>query len=256
MARALHFFVEEPRPCSYLTGIPASLEHRVLLDLLPSEADHLLDHGWRHFGPGWFRPACTTCTACESMRIPVRDFVPSRSQRRAMDRVSQLRIEVGEPIIDETRLALFHVWQAERVLMRGWEPSRLDAREYFMQFAFPTSIAREVAFYDEEAEGRLVMISICDETPRSWNAVFCFYDPAYARFSPGIANIMTLIELARRGGQRHVHLGYCVRDCQSLKYKAAFRPHEILATLPGDDEAPHWMQSYGEVPTPGLSVSR
>ena len=240
MARLVHTSIEEPRPCPYLTDPMASLEHRVLLDVSPEEADDLFDRGWSHFGPSWFRPACHGCQACISTRIPVNGFVASTSQRRARRRAATLRAEIGEPHIDNARIELFHAWHENRAHMRGWEPALLDEKDYFMQFAFPTAIAREVAYYDNAADGRLVMVSICDETPKTWNAVFCFYDPRIGRMSPGVANILTLVDIARARGQRHVHLGYRVSDCPSLRYKAAFHAQEILPRLPDDSEQPCW----------------
>jgi len=240
VARLLHAGIEDPRPCSYLPDVPASLEHRVMLDVSPSEADALLCRGWRHFGPGWFRPACVGCQACLSTRIVVDAFVPSRSQRRVRRLSSHLRAEIGKPIINDARLKLFHTWQRDRVEARGWEMSDLSAQDYFMRFAFPSLVAREVAYYDPLDGNRLVMVSICDETPQAWSALFCFYDPAYAGLSPGIANILTLADIARASGRPYVYLGYCVLACQSLRYKAAFHPQELLVGLPGEDETPRW----------------
>jgi arginine-tRNA-protein transferase len=85
--------------------------------------------------------------------------------------------------------------------------SELSVQDYFMRFAFPSSVAREVAYFDAAADNRLVMVSICDETPQAWSAIFCFYDPAYARISPGIANILSLVDLARASARPFVYLG-------------------------------------------------
>jgi leucyl-tRNA---protein transferase len=211
-----------------------------MLDVSPDEADALLCRGWRHFGPGWFRPACTGCQACLSTRIVVDAFAPSRSQRRVQRRASRLRAQVGRPVIDEARLDLFHAWQRDRVQARGWETSELSVQDYFIRFAFPARFALEVAYYDQEADDRLAMVSICDKTPQAWSAIFCFYDPAYARISPGIANILNLVELARATSRPYVYLGYCVLACQSLSYKAGFHAQELLVGLPGDSEAPRW----------------
>ena len=211
-----------------------------MLDVSPDEANDLLCRGWRHFGPGWFRPRCRNCQACLSTRILVDEFAPSRSQRRVQRRACNLRTEIGKPIIDRARLDLFHAWQRERVQTRGWEPAQLTEQDYFMRFAFPCPVAREVAYYDDEADDRLVMVAICDETPQAWSAIFCFYDPAYARFSPGIANILKLVDIARASSRPFVYLGYCVLACASLRYKAAFNPQELLVGLPDDHETPRW----------------
>jgi arginine-tRNA-protein transferase len=97
------------------------------------------------------------------------------------------------------------------------------------------------------------MLSICDETPQAWSAVFCFYDPAYAAISPGIANILSLVDLARAGARPFVYLGYCVLGCPSLRYKAAFHAQDLLVGLPADDESPHWrrLPRLSIAPSPG-----
>jgi arginyl-tRNA--protein-N-Asp/Glu arginylyltransferase len=256
MAHLLRTSIEAPRPCPYLAGPLASLEHRVMLDVSAEEADDLLDRGWRHFGPGWFRPACRACQACVSTRIVVEDFVPSGSQRRAYRGARRLRAEIGEPRVDDARIALFHAWHGNRVEVRGWEPAPLDREDYFMQFAFPTAVAREVAYYDDASAGALAMVAICDETPTAWNAVFCFWDPRLARVSPGIVNILNLVDLARARGQRHVHLGYRVSGCPSLGYKAAFHAQEVLTGLPADDEAPRWQRASVTAGAKGDAGSR
>jgi hypothetical protein len=153
------------------------------------------------------------------------------------------------------RLALFHAWQDDRIATRGWERAPLTAKDYWMRFAFATPFARELAYYDDDAGGRLVMVSLCDQTPNAWSAVFCFYDPAYARLSPGIANILNIMELALAHGQRHVYLGYCVLACPSLCYKDDFRPHETLLGLPRDDETPRWVRTDRAAGELGVSTA-
>ncbi|MBK9258985.1 MAG: arginyltransferase [Polyangiaceae bacterium] len=240
MTRLVQHLVESPRPCSYIPPELASLEHRIMVDVDSEELDWLLEHGYRRFGPDYFRPACSMCTACISTRIVVGEFEPSRSQRRARNRSAHLRIEVGPPRIDDQRLALYHVWHSQREVAREWAPSTLGSREYFYQFAFPHPSAREVAYYDDSAGGRLVAIGICDETPLAWSAVYCFYDPAYARLSLGTANVLTLVELAREQEKPYVYLGFRVNACPSLRYKGTFHPQEVLVGRPLDFEEPRW----------------
>lgn len=243
MARLLRYLVEAPRPCSYLPLQPASLEHRLQVEVTPREIDLLLEHGWRHFGPDWFRPACDGCSSCVPTRILAAEFTPSRSQRRALRSCGELRAVVGRPRVDEARLALYHAWHEDRERAREWSPGPLDAEDYATQFAFPGPASREIAYHDAAAGGCLVVIGICDETPRAWSAIYCFYDPAYARISPGIGNVLFLATLARSQGKPYVHLGYRVSACASLRYKSAFHPQEVLIGRPDDAEEPVWQRA-------------
>jgi arginine-tRNA-protein transferase len=245
VARQLQHIVEPPRACSYLPDVRASLEVRVLVDVTPQELDTMLERGWRRFGPAYFRPACSPCGECVTLRVPVAAFAPSKSQRRAAKAASRLRRVVARPKVDAERLALYARWHDQREEARGWEPNTIDAERYAIDFAFPHPCAREVAFYDDEAGGKLVGVGICDETPRAMSAAYFYYAPEYARMSLGTANVVLLVEDAKERGLPYVYLGYRVRACPSLRYKAAFRPHELLVGRPAFGEAPVWRPGEG-----------
>lgn len=242
MSRLLQHLVEAPRACSYLAAETACLEHRVLLEVTAEEFDAMLARGWRRFGPDYFRPACA-CRGCISSRIVTTNFTPTKSQRRARRNAEGLRVTVGAPRVDDDRLALYHAWHGQREDSRDWAPSRLAAREYFLQFAFPHPCAREVAFFDDEHGGRLVGIGICDETPRALSLVYFFFDPTYASSSLGIANVVIGVEIAAQRGLPYVYLGYRVAGCPSLHYKGAFNPREELDGRPGPDDEPRWIRA-------------
>jgi arginine-tRNA-protein transferase len=71
--------------------------------------------------------------------------------------------------------------------------------------------------------------------------VYFFYDPQYARRSLGVANVLRQVDLARARGIPYVYLGFRILACQSMRYKADFRPHELLVGRPGDAETPRWV---------------
>jgi arginine-tRNA-protein transferase len=238
VAVELAHFVAEESPCEYLEDQLATLEYRVMVGLDPAELDDLLAHGWRRFGAAVFRPACTACGECVSLRIPVADFHPSRSQRRARNRCAHLSVEIGRPRIDDERLDLYRRWHAARETTRGWDASPMDAEDYQRSFGAVDICAREVVYRDG---GRLVGVGICDETSAGLSAVYFFHDPAYARLSLGVNHILTLIEHARRTGKSHVYLGYRVRGCFSMRYKAGFLPHQLLQGRPSPAAKPRWL---------------
>jgi len=205
--KIVHHDTEPPGPCSYLPEQKASLEQMVMMDVTPEEFRGMLSRG-ASFGPVYFRRV-QGVLQCVTLRIPTATFRPNRSQRRARAACARFRVEVGIPQVDEERLALYHAWHGWREEAREWPASELTPREYFLQFAFPHPCAREVAWYDDEAEGgpKLIAVGLCDETADSWSAAYFFYHPAYAHCSLGTANIVKQVELARERGLPHMYLG-------------------------------------------------
>jgi arginine-tRNA-protein transferase len=240
LARLIRHFIEEPRACSYLQKVRAALEYRLMVDVTPPELEELMVRGWRRFGPAYFRPACTPCDACHSIRLDVHRFQPTSSQRRALRRSLRFRVEIGRPRIDAERLELHQQWHGTREDARGWEPTQLTEDEYATQFAFPSSTGREMAWYDGN---RLVALGLVDVTTNCFSAAYFFYHPDIARLSPGIGNVMRCVELARELGCQHMYLGYRVEDCASLKYKGFFQPHELLVGRPSMHEAAVWKEA-------------
>ena len=240
MARLLQQFHEPLHSCAYLRDEQASLEVRVAVDVSSEELDALLQRGWRRFGPSYFRPACPTCRACVATRVPVADFHPSRSQKRARNHSSRLQRIVDTPHVDRERIDLYARWHLDRELTLGWDPVALDAERYAMEFAFPHPSVREVAFRDPADDDRLVGLGIVDEVPSGLSAVYFFWDPDHAPSSLGVAHVVRLIDEAAARGLPYVHLGYRVDACPSLAYKARFQPQQALAGSPADDERPVW----------------
>jgi arginyl-tRNA--protein-N-Asp/Glu arginylyltransferase len=245
LGRLLLHAVEKPRTCSYLPGQSASLEYKYLVDVGPAELEAMLARGWRRFGLSYFRPACSPCGACVSLRVPVATFERSRSQRRAANGCASLRCEIGPVRVDRERLALYAAWHSGRERERGWGPMPLGRKQYEEEFAFPHPCAREVVYYDDEAPDgrgpRLVGVGLCDELPGAWSAIYFFHDPAYAQRSLGVFHVLNLVARARDQGKAHVYLGYRIAECVSMQYKARFGPHELLEGRPADEEEPRWI---------------
>ncbi len=246
MARVYRHWVSEPRPCVYLRdGREASLEYRLMLDVSTQELEHLLERGWRRFGPLYFRPACRDCSACVPLRVSVASFRPSRSQRRVWRRRERFRLVGGVPTVDASRLALYRRWHAVREHTRDWSDDGFDATSYEQQFAFPHPSVRELAYYDvsSEQEGtpRLVALAIMDETANALSAVYTFHDPEYEKFSLGTLSILGLVERAKQAGKKWVYLGYRILGCVSSEYKARFVPHELLWGWPAFGESAVWL---------------
>ncbi|MCS7167177.1 MAG: arginyltransferase [Gemmatales bacterium] len=213
-------------PCSYLPEQTWRLEYELVSRLTPAEYQRRLEEGWRRFGHSLFRNRCPKCFACQSLRVLVEEFRPNRSQRRcakANQGLTERRITL--PSFSREKWELyqrFHAFQAEH---KGWPEAEGYSRfAYIASFVDNPLPTEEWQYY---RDGRLVGVGYVDVVPHGLSAIYFFYDPDYRRYSLGTWNILSLIEEARRRGMQYVYLGFYVRGCRSLEYKANFRPCEV-----------------------------
>ena len=78
---SLHTYIAPPSPCGYLPDRQWSLEYEFFLKLRPADYMERMRSGWRRFGFTVFRPHCSSCDLCRSIRLDPALFRPNRSQR-------------------------------------------------------------------------------------------------------------------------------------------------------------------------------
>lgn len=230
-------FYSSLSPCEYLPDRQWRLRYDVRPDLDQRAYAELLHAGWRRIGPALFRPECPSCRMCLSLRVPVEQFTPSTSQRRVWKRnVRDMTVRVGAPSITAGKAALFARFHDHGHATKGW-PGRDETNlALFLQNPFPTE---EWTYY---AGDRLVGVGYVDALATGLSAIYFFHEPEEKRRSLGTFNVLALIASARQRQLPHVYLGYYVRGCRSLEYKARFRPHEVL----GPDGAWHACDAAGQ----------
>ena len=82
-------FFEENRDCSYFEDQKSDMRYRFLNSCSIEEYQKKLERGWRRFGKIHFVPECKSCTKCVSMRIDVKNFQFSKSQKRVLNKKAQ-----------------------------------------------------------------------------------------------------------------------------------------------------------------------
>lgn len=224
---SLTTFCTDPTPCAYLPDRDASLFYEIVLRLSREEYEQRLLEGWRRFGHALFRPACPACQACLSLRIPVADFRPNRSQRRCWKANAGILVRRIAPAgtLDLRKLYLYRRYHAFQHQHKHWpNDGRIDPEQYaesFLHNPFPTE---EWTYH---LDNRLLGVGYVDRLPAGLSAIYFFYDPDYRQRSLGTFHILSLIDEARRCQLPHVYLGYYVASCPSLEYKGRFQPNEI-----------------------------
>jgi arginine-tRNA-protein transferase len=226
MESLLHF-VTPPSPCGYLPNELASMEYEHVVQLEPREYLERLDKGWRRFGGMMFRPQCSTCNQCRSLRVLVNRFRPNRSQRRnRQSNAGKVELVVDRPSVTEEKLRLYDRFHAHQTSVKNWpaHPAK-DAESYFESFIDNPYPIEEWRYL---VEGLLVGVGYVDPLPRGLSAIYFFYEPSEGHRGLGTWNVLSLIERAAHQGIPYVYLGFYVADCPSLAYKARFGPHERL----------------------------
>jgi arginine-tRNA-protein transferase len=214
---------DEPHDCPYVPGRIAVLPLRVPSRRLSGEElDERLSAGDRRQGMFLYRTACLDCRACEPIRLDASTFEMNRSQRRVLVRGDrEINVEIGPPVLDDQRVELYN----RHKRLRGLGDGEIDLAGY-RQFLVMTCCESFELRY--RVEGKLIGVALADRSADALSAVYCFYDPTYERLSLGTYSILKQIEFCRGFNLRHLYLGLYIGDCERMRYKSRFLPHERL----------------------------
>ena len=228
--RQLRFFLTAPSPCPYL---PAREERKVFTHLPLTEGaainDALTAAGFRRSQNIAYRPACESCEACVSARVPAPGYPFSRSERRVLDRNRDLVRHVVEAEATMEQFELLRRYLTARHAEGGmadmtW-PDYLamvedtPVRTHLIEYRLPSA---------DRGPGELVACALVDALADGLSLVYSFYDPRMARRSLGSFTILDHIVQAGLHGIPYVYLGYWVQGSPKMDYKARFRPIEVL----------------------------
>ena len=71
-------------------------------------------------------------------------------------------------------------------------------------------------------------VGLCDLSPASLSSVYFYHDPAESHRGLGTFGVLYEIEYARELSIPYYYLGYWIKGCGAMEYKAAFRPNQVL----------------------------
>lgn len=223
---------DRKQTCPYLKDQVARLPLR--LPSRPLDAKELglrLQGGDRRQGFVLYRPNCPLCHACEPIRLSARVYEPTRSQKRVKRSADErLTMYIGPPTVDGRRVQIYNAHKAQRDLRDGQPPIDEDGYRDFLVASCCDTF--EISYYFDDL---LIGVAICDRADDALSAVYCCYDPEFSKWGIGTYSILKQLELCREWGLEYLYLGLYIQRCESMEYKARFRPHERL--IEGD-----WIQ--------------
>ncbi len=221
--RDLKVYTTYPHTCSYLRDQEATtlfVDPRQPVDQkLYSKLSVL---GFRRSGNHIYRPHCTHCNACTPARIPVAGFEPRRGQRRIWQRNQDLRVISTDDINDDAAFDLYYRYISLRHSDGDMYPPDREQYQAFLNSVW--NCTRYFRFYDK---GRLIAVAVVDKLEDGLSAIYTFFDPLADKRSLGAYAILWEVEQAREMGLDYLYMGYWIRDCQKMSYKADYRPLEV-----------------------------
>lgn len=223
--RKLRYYLSAPSACPYLEGRE---ERKVFVHLPPIEAtiinDQLSHIGFRRSQNIAYRPACLNCQACQSIRVPVQDYVFSRNDRKVMNRNKGLSKKWRPPEATEDNFALLKTYLESR----HPEGGMVDMSFADVQAMIEDTLVRThlIEYYDQN---KLVASVLVDALTDGLSLVYSFYDPAYESQSLGHFMVLDHIQAAQMAGYAYLYLGYYVENSPKMAYKARYKPYELLS---------------------------
>ncbi len=210
-------------PCSYLKDrmerVAVALDNSMQSD---ENYEILLANGFRRSGDTIYKPHCDACSACHALRIAVPDFVPSKSQKRLLNKVKdeitwQLKSE-----LDENWFTLYSQYIKARHRDGTMYPPQKDEFDKFAKSQWLNT-----QFLHIYQHNQLIAIAVTDVLPHSASAFYTFFDPN-SPLSIGTLAILLQVEFCKTHRKQWLYLGYQIDECPAMNYKVRFQRHQRL----------------------------
>jgi arginine-tRNA-protein transferase len=221
--RQLPLYLSAPHTCSYL---PDRLANTLFADPdQPMDMEtysELLHYGFRRSGRMVYAPRCEGCHQCVSVRVPVDEFVPRRVHRRILQANADIEVREHRAGFNPDHYELYRRYTDAR--HGDGDMADATAAEYL---GFLRADWSRTTFLEFFLEQELVAVAATDLPVDGLSAVYTFFEPGLSARSLGNLAILTQIERTRSMRLPYLYLGYWVRDCRKMAYKANFRPIEL-----------------------------
>lgn len=244
-------------PCGYFDGQTTKenfewiLSEDLLTDISKNPPDgytyqevyygELLEKGWRRSGPFFYRETCPHCKKCLPIRVCVDDFVPSKSQRKALKKNSDLEITLTSnptDFVTDEKIKLFQMYDKRH------NPDSEKSYEESLETIFGLNGLEDVdrktysGTYnmDYRLNGKLIGVGVLDKAVDSLSSNYFYYDTSdeILKRSLGVFSMIMEIEACRGNlfdGQLksdYHYLGYYIADCDKMNYKNQYKPYQLL----------------------------
>jgi arginine-tRNA-protein transferase len=221
---SIPLFLSQQHPCSYLDGEQAqSVFVHPSYPLTPSIYAQLIAQGFRRSGDEVYAPHCSHCAACIPVRLPVKKFKPSRSQKRCLHKNIDTQVTVKPAIFEQAHYDMYLRYQTAR--HNEGSMANVSPDEYLN---FLGSSWCDTRFIEFSINNELAGIAVIDQFDQAWSAVYTFFEPKFSDHSLGVFAVLWQIEQVILQQKEFLYLGFWIKACKKMAYKSDYQPMQLL----------------------------
>jgi len=217
-------FLSQDYPCSYLEGYQSrsAFVHPSFQMTNPIYAQ-LISQGFRRSGDEVYTPHCHTCSACIPVRIPVSEFKPNRNQKRCLKKNINTQAKIKPALFEQAHYEMYMRYQNSR--HQEGSMANTSPEDYI---SFLSSAWCDTVFVEFSIDGELAGIAVVDQFDDACSAVYTFFEPKFADYSPGVYAVLWQIEHCLSKDKTFLYLGLWIEACKKMNYKTNYQPIELL----------------------------
>lgn len=217
-----------------MNELPDINEHFFARSVPPHLMDALWAAGWRHFGETFFRyslqfdEASMGLQLIQPLRIDLQRFAPSKSQRRVLNKNTDVRWEIIPARAGDDVQAMF---QRHKQRFKSNVPETLFS---FIALENTATEPCECLEFRALLDDQLIAASFLAVGSTSSSSIYGLFDPDHSHRSLGALTMLKEIEHCRAAGHRFYYPGYATRESSAYDYKKRFNALEWLNWTTGE----------------------
>lgn len=239
--------------CGYFRGKTSSLfmtTHELFIDSIQKDISVtnyyyiLLENGFRRYNNYFYLNECEGCNECIPIRIPVKDFKLSKSQKSVWCKNQDIEIILNKnESIDKDFSSC--ITDEKCALFRDYDKYHNSEEKDFARMTLSESaenIKQMISGYpsvwnmDYYIDGKLAGVGILDYAEgtisgkKALSSNYFYYDTDddIRKRSLGVYSVLKEIELCCLEGIEYYYLGLYLKNCKKMNYKARYKPYELF----------------------------
>lgn len=198
----------------------------------------LLQNGFRRQDQLFYLNQCEGCNECTPIRVLVKEFKPSKSQIRALNKNTDIEIRFSNDISD-------FVTEEKAFIFREYDKyhnsSKPDFKPMSLEEAYKTlqssnSGYSSVLNMEYYCNNELIGVGIVDiaqdnyGNPTALSSNYFYYLPekSVLKRSLGVFSVLKEIEFCKKQEIPYYYLGLYLPNCRKMNYKANYKPYELF----------------------------